>query len=312
LKTEPALLVRHDDSAKPGSRKQAARPGERRKRAGRPRRAPVLGWRIARARIAARDPAIHAGRSEIVMKQMTRAIVLASGLALAGTSAVWGQSPDEPARAFVSVGGGYQSAERTVDTTGSFTLYDEPGSFAGSRKVGKGPFFEIGGGAHVFGQVSVGVAYSRYQKPTDVPFTVIAPHPLFFSQPRTVTLNVNDLGHTENAVHIQLFYQIFSSSRYDASVSAGPSIFSVKQDSVEAVTATETGTPYTAVNLGATFESASKTAVGFNVGFDLNYRLTGGFGAGLFVRYTGASADLPWAKVKVGGPQFGLGLRYRF
>jgi hypothetical protein len=246
------------------------------------------------------------------MMQTTRAIVLAIGLALAGASAVWAQSPDEPARIFVSVGGGYQTATRTVTTSGSFTLYDEPGSFGGSRSVGKGPFFDVGAGAHVFGQVSVGVAYSRYVKSSDVPFTVVAPHPLFFNQPRTVGMNVNDLGHTESAVHIQLFYQLFSSSRYDASVSVGPSFISVKEDSVESVTATETGSPYTAVNLSATFTSASKTAVGFNAGFDLNYRLTGGIGAGLFVRYTGASASLPWGKVKAGGPQVGAAVRYRF
>lgn len=245
------------------------------------------------------------------MMQMTRAIVLGSALALAAASAS-AQTPNEPARAFVTVGFGYQSASQDVTNSGTFTLYDEPGSFSGSYSVGKGPIFDIGGGMQVFGQFSAGLSYSRYAKASDVPFTVVVPHPLIYNQPRTVSMNVTDLNHGENWFHFKLYYQFFSSSRFDASVSGGPSIASVTQDSVKDVTATETGPPYTAVNLAATFESASKTAFGYNVGFDINYHLTGSVGAGFFVRYTGATAKLPWDDVKVGGPQFGGSVRYTF
>lgn len=246
----------------------------------------------------------------------TKAIVFACGFALACASAVRAQGPDQPSRGFVSLSGGFQFASQTSDDAGSFSLYDEPGSFAGSRKVGNTPFFDIAAGAHVTGKISGAIAFSRSAKGSDVSYTAQVPHPLFFGETRTVALNVKDMGHTETAIHLQAIYQLFSSSRYDASVFAGPSIIRVKEDLVQAVTADETGAPYTAVNLGATFGSASKTAFGANLGLDLNYRVRGDIGAGFFVRYTIASAKLPAGettrKVTLGGPQVGLGLRYRF
>lgn len=247
--------------------------------------------------------------------KMKNVLLFACGLALASAPAAVAQTPDEPARVFVAVGGGYQSASHTIDNTGTFTLYDEPGSFDGTYKAGKGGFFDVTAGGHVFGQVSAGVTFSRYAKGYDVPFTVLVPHPLFYTQSRTVSMNVTNLNQKENWFHFSLYYQLFSSSAFDASVSAGPSLVSVKQDSVKkdsGITATETGSPYTAVTLTAAFETASKTAFGYNVGFNVNYHLTGSIGAGLFVRYTGATAKLSSGDVKAGGAQVGGALRYTF
>lgn len=251
------------------------------------------------------------------MKQMTKAMLLAGGLALLAASASYAQAPDEPARFFVSVSGGFQSASRTSTDSGTFVLYDETGSFTGTRKVDSGAFFDIGGGMHVTGSLSAGVSVSRFVKSSNVPFTVVAPHPEFYDRPRTATLNVNDLGHTETGIHLSGIWQLFSQRKYDASVFAGPSIFSVKEDSVTAVAVSEQGAPFTTLNMTATFASASKTAVGGHVGLDVNYHVTGGLGAGLFVRYAYASAKLTPSggaerTVKVGGPQVGIGVRYRF
>jgi hypothetical protein len=248
------------------------------------------------------------------MMQMTRAIVLGTALALAAASAASAQTATEPARAFVNVGGGYQFADQSATISGTFTLYDETGTFEGTRSFGKGAFFDVGGGVHVFGQMSAGISWSRYVKASDVLFTVVVPHPLYVNQPRTVGMNVNDLGHTEDFINFQLFYQIMTlaSGRMDVSLFGGPSVVMVSEDTVQTVTATETGSPYTAVKLDATFESASKTTVGYNVGAQVNYRLAGNFGAGAFFRYTGGTATLPWGDVKAGGPQVGASLRYTF
>jgi hypothetical protein len=246
------------------------------------------------------------------VKKITNCLLLACALVLASTPLALAQGPDQPARAFVAVSGGFQMVSRSVTETGAFTLYDEPGSFTGARKISNGAIFDIGVGAHVTGSISVGVAYSRFTKPADVPFTVVAPHPLFFNQPRTATLNVTGLGHTEDAIHLQVFYQLLSSGRYEASVFAGPSFFMVKQDMVTSVTATETGSPFTAVNLNATFGTEKKNAIGANAGLGINYRLSGSLGAGFFVRYTMATAKMPSASVRAGGPQVGASLRYGF
>ncbi len=250
------------------------------------------------------------------MMKTSKAFLLACGLVLACTSAARAQAPDEPARAFVSIGGGYLFASQTSTDGGTFALYDETGSFSGDRKTGNSPFFEFGGGMHITGKISGGVAVSYFSKGNDTSFTALVPHPLFAGQLRTVALNIDDLGHSETAVHLQAIYQVYTSGRIDASVFGGPSIIRVSEDIVGQLTATESGSPYTAVALDATFESVSKTALGINVGADANYRIQGPISAGVVLRYAYASAKMPSGsstrKVTLGGPQVGVALKYRF
>jgi hypothetical protein len=61
----------------------------------------------------------------------------------------------------------------------------------------------------------------------------------------------------------------------------------------------------------------SGTAVSFTAGVDGTYLVTPKFGVGAFLRYSGASTDLPLSgggtiTVEAGGLQIGGGLRYRF
>jgi len=250
-----------------------------------------------------------------VMK-MTNVLLFACGLALLSAPAALAQGPDEPARFFVTAGGGLRYSSQATTEAGTFSLYDEAGSFSGSRKVGNVVFYDIGAGSHLTGKISAGVAVTLFQKANEVEYTALVPHPLFTGAVRTVGMTVKDMKHTETAIHLQAIYQLLSSGRYEANVFAGPSIILVKEDVLEAVTATETSSPYTAVNLAGTFGKASKTAFGANVGMDISYRFMGSLGAGFMVRYTVASAKLPSAaatrSVKLGGPQVGFILKYRF
>jgi hypothetical protein len=251
------------------------------------------------------------------MIQKTTTMLLVCGLLLAGASAVSAQVSDKTDRGFVTVAGGLQLSSRSVEESGTFTLYDEPGSFTGSRPINKGLFFEISGGVHVTGKFSVGAAFSRFAKPSDVEFTAKVPHPLFFDTPRTATLNVTSLGHTETAIHIQAIYMVMERNKLDVSVVGGPSLMTVSDDTVAAIAATETGSPYTALSLAATFGSASKRGVGVNAGVNANYNLTAAVAASVIVRYTYASMDMAGTggvshTVKAGGPRIGIGLRYRF
>lgn len=248
--------------------------------------------------------------------KMTHALLFACGLALVCAPAAWAQGPDEPARFFVSAGGGFRYSSQSTTESGTFTLYDETGSFSGGRKVGNVVFFDVGAGMHMSGNLSIGVALTRFQKANEVQYTALVPHPLFTGAARTVGMTVKDMKHTETAIHLQAIYQLISSGRIEANLFAGPSVVMVKEDTLDAVAATETSSPYTAVNLAGTFGKASKTAFGANVGMDIGYRLMGSLGAGFMVRYTVGSAKLPSAgstrSVKLGGPQVGVVLKYRF
>src|SRR5512138_2813070 len=106
------------------------------------------------------------------MTQITKAVLLAGALVASASSAGLAQTPEQPARVFVSVSGGLQAVTRSSTVSGNFVLYDEPGSFTGTRKVKNGSFFDIGGGMHVTGKLSAGVAFTRLVKGANVPFVV--------------------------------------------------------------------------------------------------------------------------------------------
>jgi hypothetical protein len=246
----------------------------------------------------------------------TNALLLACGLALAAAPTLWAQTPDEPARGFVTLSGGVQFGGKTNTESGTFSLYDETGTYTGARRVRNPGFFDIGGGMHLTGKISAGISVSRAAKSTNPAYTVLVPHPLFVGESRTVSMVANHMRHSEVAVNLQAIYQLMASGKYEASVFAGPSIVRVAEDAVNGITATEGSSPYTTVTLATTFRSTSKTVFGGNVGMNINYRITGPFSAGFYVRYLVASAKLASGdstrKVRVGGPQVGLGLRYSF
>jgi hypothetical protein len=94
---------------------------------------------------------------------------------------------------------------------------------------------------------------------------------------------------------------------FDVSVFAGPSFFRLKQDILSASVPSGTQTALVAT------QEQTGSSTGAIVGLNLNYMFRPNYGAGAFVRYAGASIDLPSAaNVKVGGFQIGIGLRLRF
>ena len=134
------------------------------------------------------------------------------------------------------------------------------------------------------------------------------PNPLIFDSPRTTTANVADLKHSERGVHLQVLWFFPITNQVDVSLSLGPSFISVSQDVVSTVTippGTQNATPVVSTE--------KKTGVGVNLGIDGTYLFTRNFGAGGYLRYAGASVDLPSvADLKVGGFQVGVGGRVRF
>jgi hypothetical protein len=62
------------------------------------------------------------------------------------------------------------------------------------------------------------------------------PHPVFFDQPRTVTVTQSGAKHSEDVVHINAIWMMPVAQKLDIGIFGGPSIFSVKQDAVTAVT----------------------------------------------------------------------------
>jgi hypothetical protein len=105
--------------------------------------------------------------------------------------------------------------------------------------------------------------------------------------------------------------------KFDIVVSGGPSVFSLKQGVVTSPQITEVGAPYSSVNMTVSQSTTTGSQIGFNLGADLTFRFANNFGVGAIIRYAAATVSLTTeggdeSDVKVGGFQFGGGLRIRF
>ena len=257
------------------------------------------------------------------LKLLALGVLFAMGAALP----VNAQTPTtDGSRYFFNVSFGGQWKEQTFTDSSTFTIYNEPtGALAAAHSIGGGTLFDIGAGARVWKSLSVGIAYSTLTNRNDAAVSVRVPHPLIFAQPRTATATVADLEHSENVVHLQFMWTIPLINKFDLTVMGGPSFFTVRQ-SVASVRAPEDivdPAPFNNLSIRTVSVTDMKDSpVGFNVGVDGAYWIRTikgiGIGVGGFVRYAGASLDLPTTgltrdtELKTGGPQGGLGLRLRY
>jgi outer membrane protein with beta-barrel domain len=211
---------------------------------------------------------------------------------------------------FVNLSGGFQSGSHTLETSTTFTLYDETGTVATTQKVEGGGIFDVSAGYKVWRNLAVGVGFSRSGSKADAAIAASVPDPVFFDRPRAVVTTASDLKHSESVVHLMAVWMVPVTDKIDVAVSLGPSIFNVKQDVPTSLTTAEPGPTVSSVALS----SEKKTGAGVNVGIDVAYMLNKRYGVGALARYTGGSVALAGTtdKLTVGGFQLGAGLRVRF
>jgi len=243
------------------------------------------------------------------MNKTTTIVFLTAGLAFAGHVTATAQTTaSTDTRALVSVNLLAQPSTRNIDIAKTFDLYGEQGSVATSQHISNGVVVDIAGYYVVRNQLSVGVDFSTFGNSGSSSGTASIPDPLFFNRPRSVGLAATGLTHRENAVHLQVRYAWPYRDKMEVAVVAGPSIFHVKQQLVSSVNVpagTQTATP--------NVSDESKTALGGNIGVEGNYYFNPRYGAGIVIRYAGASADLPsFNGLHLGGFQIGAGFRARF
>ena len=240
---------------------------------------------------------------------MTKAglVLLALGAAPRVASAQTMQWTD---KGFISVNGGAQTGSHTLTSSSSFPLYDETATVDTSQKVKGGGIFDIGGAYRVWGKnLLAGVSFTHTSSKSDVTLNARIPDPIVYDQPRSVSSSQGGAKHSETAVHIDAIWMIPVASKIDVGVFAGPSIIAVKQDLVGTLSVSEPGP-----TVSAPLSESSKTAVGVNLGADVQYMVTKRWGAGVLARYSVAKASLSGAteKLTVGGFEIAAGGRVRF
>jgi hypothetical protein len=210
----------------------------------------------------------------------------------------------------VAVNVGNQSGSHSLTTDTVFNLYDEDGRLTSSQEAGGGPFFDISAGYKVWENLLVSIGYSHVSSKADAAIAASVPDPLRFDNQRPVTATLSDAQNKEDAIHLSGVWMVPVTDKIDVGVSAGPTIFMVKQDVPSTITVTEPAPTVASISV----DEAKKTTVGFNAGVDVTYLLTKKLGAGAMARYTWGSAKLAGASdsLTVGGFQLGVGLRVRF
>lgn len=213
-------------------------------------------------------------------------------------------------KAFVSVNVGVQAASHDLNTTQTFTLYDENATVTTSQKNGSGALFDIGGGYRVWENMAVGLTYSFAPSKATPSVHGSIPDPFVFDQPRPVDASAGEAKHRESALHFDATWMMPMTDKIDVGISAGPSIYIVSQDLVTSLIVNEPGPTVQSTSL----TNESKMTVGLNVGVDVRYLLTEKWGVGGVARYTWASVKLgnPSSSLTVGGLQIGGGFRMRF
>jgi Outer membrane protein beta-barrel domain len=228
--------------------------------------------------------------------------VLATGLALLGAGAAAAQTADPKTYVDLNIGGQTQSV--TVATSSTFSLYGEQGTTSTNQTVGKGLVFDGGAGYFVRKTLAIGAAVSMFSRSPEGTASVTIPDPVAFNSFTTVAASPQ-LTQTEVGVHVKLVYVLRLNDQTQVALSGGPSFVHLSKQIVDASVVNG------AAQLAVTTQTG--TSAGANLGVDLNYLFTPRVGGGIFVRYILGQVDLPAASgVKVGGPQAGLGLRFRF
>jgi hypothetical protein len=211
-------------------------------------------------------------------------------------------------KGYVSVNVGMQIGSDTLDTSSTFPLYDETATVTSTQKIEGGAIFDIGGAYRVWGNnLLAGISYSRTSSDADVAISASIPDPDVFDQPRSVSDTQSGVKHTENAIHINAIWMMPVANKLDVGFFAGPTIFSVQQDTVLTLDVTE---PVPTVT--APLESVTKTTVGINLGVDVQYMVSPRWGVGGLARYSWGSADFEGDGLTLGGLQLGAGVRVRF
>jgi hypothetical protein len=213
-------------------------------------------------------------------------------------------------KGYITVNGGFQAGSHDLDASATFPLYEETATVSSTQKVTSGGFFDIGGAYRVWGKnLLAGLSYTHTTSEADVSITASIPDPAVHDKLRNVTGTQPDAKHTENTVHLAAIWMMPVAEKLDIGVFGGPSIFSVKQQTITSLSVTEPGP-----SVNAPLTEVSKTTVGINLGVDVQYLITKMIGVGGLARYSWGSADIEGAddKLTVGGFQIGGGLRVRF
>jgi opacity protein-like surface antigen len=246
----------------------------------------------------------------------TLAWAAVAGLSCATLRAEPLPTANERGRLRVSLDGGLVPGTRTFSGTRTFTEFAEQGTIEAQYKEDPGPGFEAGVAWRFGKHLGVAAAVSFDRRDEGGTFAAALPHPLYFGAPRRVTGDFGGGSQRETGVHLDLAFR-GGSDRLQWSAFAGPSLIAVKADLLQQVQYTQAYPFDTVTVTGTPLVTTRGSAVGFNVGGGLDWRVGRRVAIGTQVRFSRATVGLePTADdhvdVDAGGVHLTVGLRFDF
>jgi hypothetical protein len=201
----------------------------------------------------------------------------------------------------------------------SFDRDFEQGSFTLERTIPRGPFYDFGGMARIWGALHAGYGVSSFSDSGLGSVVARVPHPLQFNRPRATSGDVSGIDRVEIGHHIAAGWLI-PAGALDFMLFAGPSVFVTEQTLVTGLPlslAQEVFPFDTLLFPGAQTSIHRENMTGYNVGVDMTWRFLRHVGAGALLRYaSGKKSFTPTGgqpvEVKAGGLHAGGGVRVRF
>jgi hypothetical protein len=227
------------------------------------------------------------------------------------------RAQDADARLRISVDGGLQAAATALSQNFTASKNVEKATVSADIPLDATPFFDIGAWVRLVGRVGAGVAFTSVTRTSDAAIHAAIPHPFFYEQLRTISGTQPGVEGRERAVHVDAVVLAASTPRFELSVFAGATSFSLRQDVVADVSYTQSYPFDTAEFSEATIARASASKVGYNAGADVTWSFSEHIGVGGLLRFSRASVTYAAASgneatAKVGGLQTGGGVRVRF
>ena len=239
------------------------------------------------------------------MKVRTGLLAIALMVGISASAAAQG-IPWEDA-VFVNVNFGGQTGSQTISGSQQIPLYGETGNVEYSREVKGGGIFDITAGVPVYGKLGAAASLTLRSKPSDATVTGSVPDSVGFDF-RPVSATVPDLEHKETWLSFMAVGVLPAAEKIDVFIMGGPAIVWVQHALVGNITVNEPGPTLTVPTT-----LVKKTVAGFVIGGDVRYMFNEYIGAGGFIRFTTASADMSdTVKLDLGGFQIGAGIRFRY
>lgn len=203
------------------------------------------------------------------------------------------------------------------DESASFEQFVETGTLDASHSYDLGIGGEVGLRYRFRESMGAEASVSFLKRDGSADFTARFPHPFFFDRHREVEGSAEGLSYREIAAHLDFVYEK-GTGRLTYAVFGGATFFFKVDADVVGVPEYEESFPFDSVTVTAVpILAASKSAVGFNVGGDVGYRITDRLDAGVRLRFSRAQVTLDGAEgstveLDAGGFAAGVGVRIRF